>query len=140
MPTVPKNNKCRELGCNNQKTSRSTFCNIHGGSITAKGKENSKLYSTAQWKKLRQIELSKSPLCVSCLSNGKIVQAEHVDHVFPHRQDMTKFKCNIYQSLCASCHTLKTQMENRGIYLHFTNDGIESYTDADYGHACKGIK
>ena len=36
MPYAPVNEKCRELGCNNLKTSRSTFCNIHGGAKTEK--------------------------------------------------------------------------------------------------------
>lgn len=132
MPTAPLNTKCRELGCSNPKTSRSTFCNLHGGGVTEKGKENSKLYSQAYWKKQRQAQLSKSPLCVSCLINGKVIQAEHIDHVFPHRQNADRFRRNIFQSLCPACHTLKTQMENRGIYLYFAKTGVISYTDVDY--------
>jgi len=99
MPYAPLNNKCRELGCNNLKTSRSTFCNEHGGGITEKGKENSKLYSTAFWKKQRAIQLSKKPLCAACLLEGRVVQAVHIDHVFPHRQDSNKFRLNLFQSL-----------------------------------------
>jgi 5-methylcytosine-specific restriction protein A len=134
MPTVPTNTKCRELGCPNQKTYRSTFCADHGGGITEKGKENSKLYSTAYWKKQRASQLSKNPLCASCLLDGKVVSAEHIDHVFPHRQDGVKFKNNIFQSLCASCHTNKTLEENIGVYLHYTSNGVIKYTDADYGY------
>ena len=103
MPTVPKNNKCRELGCNNQKTSRSTFCNIHGGSITAKGKENSKLYSTAQWKKLRQIELSKSPLCVSCLSNGKCPRYFTREKMANLREKLGQFLAISHFLTCSVC-------------------------------------
>jgi len=132
MPRVPISLKCRELGCKNNKTSRSTFCVDHGGGITEKGKENSKLYATGYWKKQRQIQLSQNPLCASCLLNGKVVSAEHIDHVFPHRQDGLKFKKNLFQSLCASCHTLKTQEENDGKYLYYTANGIVQYTDADY--------
>jgi 5-methylcytosine-specific restriction protein A len=133
MPYAPLNTKCRELGCRNEKTSRSTFCNEHGGGITEKGKENSKLYSTAFWKKQRIIELSKKPLCASCLIDGRVVPAEHIDHVFPHRQDQSKFKNNLFQSLCHSCHTLKTQEENKGNYLYYSPNGLITYTDADYG-------
>ena len=132
MPYALFNDKCRELGCKNLKTIRSTFCNEHGGGITEKGKENSKLYSTAFWKKQRVIQLSKKPLCASCLLEGRVVQAEHIDHVFPHRQDNSKFKNNLFQSLCASCHTLKTQEENKGNYLYYSPNGIIQYTDADY--------
>jgi hypothetical protein len=132
MPTVPKNNKCRELGCNNPKTTRSCFCIEHGGGVTAKGKANSKLYSTASWQKQRIAQLSQEPLCAGCLCAGKIVQAQHIDHVFPHRQCNEKFKRNLFQSLCASCHTLKTQMESHGTYLYFTPDGVREYNDSDY--------
>ena len=133
MPTVPKYSKCRELGCNNPKTYRSTFCVQHGGGTTEKGKENNKLYGTAFWKKQRKIQLSKNPLCAACLLEGKVVQAEHIDHVFPHRQDQSKFKSNLFQSLCVSHHTLKTQEENKGIYLFYSPNGMITYTDNDYG-------
>ena len=133
MPTVPKYSKCRELGCNNPKTYRSTFCVQHGGGTTEKGKENNKLYGTAFWKKQRKIQLSKNSLCAACLLEGKVVQAEHIDHVFPHRQDQSKFKSNLFQSLCVPHHTLKTQEENKGIYLFYSPNGMITYTDNDYG-------
>lgn len=132
MPYAPLNTKCRELNCKNQKTSRSAFCLDHGGGITEKGKENSKLYNTAYWKKRRVIQLSKNPLCAKCLLDGKIVLAEHIDHVFPHRQDINKFKQNLFQSLCPSCHTLKTQEENKGKYHYYSPNGLIVYTDNDY--------
>lgn len=135
MPSTPISLKCRELGCKNNKTSRSTFCSDHGGAVTEKGKENSKLYSTGFWKKQRMIQLSKNPLCASCLLNGRVISAEHIDHVFPHRQDGVKFRNNLFQSLCASCHTLKTQQENNGKYLFYSSNGIVEYTDADYSNA-----
>lgn len=140
MPYAPLNNKCRELGCNNPKTSRSTFCALHGGGVTEKGRQNSKLYSSGYWQKQRQAQLSKSPLCAGCLANGKVVQAEHIDHVFPHRQSTERFKRNLFQSLCQSCHTLKTQMETRGQYLYYTKDGIVTYTDSDYDRIINGNK
>ena len=133
MPYAPLNEKCRELGCKNPKTSRSTFCSQHGGAITDKGKENDKLYATAFWKRQRKIQLSKKPLCASCLINGRVVQAEVVDHVFPHRRDANKFRQNLWQSLCVPCHSLKTSEENKGNYFYYSSNGIIQYTDADYG-------
>lgn len=132
LPTAPLNKKCRELGCQNPKTSRSTFCVQHGGGITEKGKANSKLYGQAYWKKQREIQLSKEPLCAACLADGKVMQAEHIDHVFPHRQDARKFKVNLFQSLCAYHHTMKTQFENRGVYLYYAKHGTVTYTETDY--------
>ena len=135
MPTAPLNTKCRELGCKNDKTSRSTFCAEHGGGITEKGQENSKLYSTGYWQKQRRAQLSKEPLCAACLLEGRVVQAIAIDHVFPHRQNAEKFKTNLFQSLCIAHHTIKTQEENEGKYLHYSSNGIITYTDADYGQA-----
>ena len=138
MPYAPLNTKCRELGCQNLKTSRSTFCIDHGGGVTEKGQINSKLYNTAFWKKQRTAQLSKNPLCASCLINGKIIQADHIDHVFPHRQNREKFKINLFQSLCVPCHSLKTQDENKGIYNYYTKNGIIIYNDNDYEKIIKG--
>ena len=140
MPYTPVNDKCRELGCNNLKTSRSAFCNIHGGEKTQKDKDNSKLYSTAYWKKQRIAQLSNSPLCQACLLEGKVVQAVAIDHIFPHRQDANKFKNNLFQSLCVPHHTLKTQEENEGKYLYYSSNGLITYTDADYGQALNKTK
>lgn len=132
MPYAPLNTECRELGCHNPKTTRSAFCSEHGGGITEKGKANAKLYSQRAWDKIRTAQLSRQPLCARCQSNGKITGAQHVDHVFPHRRDPVKFKVNLFQSLCAACHTLKTQDEAKGRYLHYTAHGIVEYTDDDY--------
>lgn len=135
MPYAPLNTKCRELGCKNQKTSRSTFCLEHGGGITEKGKQNQKLYNTTYWKRQRISQLSKEPLCARCLLEGKVVQAEHIDHVFPHRQNDKKFRFNLFQSLCQVCHTYKTIDESKGIYNYYSSNGLITYTDADYGKA-----
>jgi len=132
MPRTPINQKCRELGCKNNKTTRSCFCADHGGGITEKGKENSKLYSSAFWKNRRKAQLSKKPLCASCLLEGRVIQAEAIDHVFPHRQDNEKFRNNLFQSLCVPCHTNKTLEENNGKYIYYSPNGIIQFTDADY--------
>ena len=132
MPTVPSSTKCRELGCQNPKTYRSAFCVAHGGARTEKQKANGKLYNQSVWEKIRIAQLSKQPLCARCQNEGKITQAQHVDHVFPHRRDPTKFKVNLFQSLCAACHTLKTQDESQGKYIHYTVHGAVEYTDDDY--------
>lgn len=138
MPYAPMNKKCRELGCNKPKTRRSTFCEDHGGELSDKMIANKKLYLSKAWAKQRIIQLSKSPLCACCLLNGKVVEALHIDHVFPHRQDPMRFKINLFQSLCASCHTLKTQSENKGIYLYYGQKGVIEYKEEDYKPICYG--
>lgn len=132
MPKTPSYNKCRELGCQNRRTFRSCFCSNHGGGITEKAQKNNKLYNSAFWVKYRKIQLSKNPLCASCLLEGRVVPAEHIDHVFPHRQDGIKFRNNLFQSLCASCHTNKTIEENKGVYLYYSPNGLKEFSDLDY--------
>ena len=132
MPTAPLNTKCRELGCHNPKTPRSTFCDQHGGGYSETTKANGKLYNQRAWAQIRARELSKHPLCAACLLNGRVVSGEHIDHVFPHRREEAKFHRNIFQTLCASCHSLKTNDERKGIYKHYTQAGIVEYTGDDY--------
>jgi len=127
MPIVPKSNKCRELGCNNPATYRSCFCIEHGGGGTDKSKANAKLYGSKAWANARKAQLSKEPLCARCLLDGRVTQGEHIDHVIPHRQDYIKFHAAKLQTLCAPCHTYKTQQESKGIYLHFTATGVKEY-------------
>lgn len=67
---------------------------------------------TYRWKKARQNFLAEHPLCERCKLNGKVHHAEHVDHVVPHRGDMVLFwKMDLWQALCASCHSKKTHKE-----------------------------
>lgn len=138
MPLAPMNKKCRELGCKNNKTHRSTFCNEHGGGLTEKMKDNKKLYATRYWQKQRKIQLSRHPICAACMVNGKVVQALHIDHVFPHNQNSDRFKINLFQSLCAPCHTLKTQDESNGVFNYYTENGVIKYIEKDYRRVVYG--
>ena len=137
MPTAPLNTECKEYRCRNPKTQRSAFCSEHGGGVTEKAKANDKLYKQQAWAKMRTRQLSKQPLCGRCKSIGKITAANTVDHVFPHRRDADTFRVNLLQSLCTACHTLKTQQENKGKYLHYTDNGIIEYTGDDYWRICR---
>jgi 5-methylcytosine-specific restriction enzyme A len=136
MPTAPLNTECKEYRCRNPKTTRSAYCTEHGGGQTDKAKANSKLYSQVAWSKIRTRQLSRQPLCARCYSEGKVTAATVVDHVFPHRRDADAFKVNLFQSLCAPCHSLKTQDENKGQYLHYTQHGTVTYTGDDYIRIC----
>ena len=139
MPTVPTNPKCLTLGCNNPKSKYSSLCLDHGGRDTYNHKrynkdrkESDAKYKTSQWRTLRQIQLSKEPICAACKSEGIIKSAEHVDHIFPWRQiGEQAFTLNIYQSLCLPCHTSKTYLEQQGIYRQYGNPN-KDYTQSDY--------
>ena len=136
MPTAPLNTECKEFQCRNPKTSRSSYCAEHGGGITENGKANAKLYRQKAWVNIRARQFRKQPLCARGQSENTITAATTVDHVFPHRRDADAFKVNLFQSLCTACHTLKTQDENKGIYLHYTAHGIIEYTSDDYIRVC----
>jgi len=133
MPSVPKATKCSQLGCQNDRSKLNTYCMEHGGlQHTNQDKHNA--YSNPAWRTIRRAQLSKQPLCQSCLINGQVVSAKHVDHVFPWRQiGEHAFLQNIWQSLCHDCHSYKTGQERKGIYEHYTQEGTRSLSRADYG-------
>ena len=142
MPTIPKYTKCLDLGCKNERSKFNAYCMGHGGRDTFNHKRwNSTQkrptaidkYQSKQWRTLRQIQLSKHPLCAACLSEGRITPALHIDHLFPWSQlGEDAFHINVFQSLCHSCHSIKTTLEQRDIYRHY---GIptKDYKLSDYG-------
>ena len=68
-----------------------------------------------RWRKARKSWLVRNPLCVKCKEEGKVVQAEVVDHIIPHKGNIRLFwdKSN-WQSLCTPCHNEKTAKEDGG--------------------------
>ena len=142
MPTIPKFTKCLTLGCREERSKFNAYCMGHGGRDTFNHKRwNSTQkrttaidkYQSKQWRTLRQIQLSKHPLCAACLSEGRITPALHIDHLFPWSQlGEDAFHINVFQSLCHSCHSIKTTLEQRDIYRHY---GIptKDYKLSDYG-------
>lgn len=142
MPTIPKFTKCLDLGCKNERSKFNAYCMDHGGRDTfdhrrwndsAKRKQGIDKYQSKQWRTLRQIQLSKHPLCAGCLNEGRIVPAMHIDHLFPWSQiGEQAFYHNVFQSLCHSHHSIKTALEQRGIYRHYKIPYID-YGLGDYG-------
>jgi 5-methylcytosine-specific restriction endonuclease McrA len=51
------------------------------------------------------------------LSDNIVTAAHHVDHLFAwqHLSEQA-FTHNVFQSLCAPCHSAKTALEQRGVY------------------------
>lgn len=137
MPTVPKQGKCSELGCQNQKSNLNRFCLEHGGKDVQASGENKQwshpFYTTPFWKVTRQRYLSTQPLCAGCYSHGRITQATVVDHVFPWTQlGEAAFYDNLFQSLCRDCHTHKTTLEKRGTFRWWHKDGVIDLCVGDY--------
>lgn len=146
MPTLPTRTKCSSLGCKNRKAKYGGFCIHHGGTNTflhtkynrgQDRKDAIQKYQTTQWRKLRAAQLSKEPLCAGCIAGGIVTPAATVDHVFPWSQiGEDAFYRNLYQSLCISCHTVKTGMERRGIYRQYGKPNID-HTKDDYAYVMR---
>ncbi len=69
----------------------------------------------AEWKQARRIYLRSHPLCVDCQKQSRIVQATYLDHIKPHKGDLTLFwNQSNWQGLCHSCHSRKTAQQDGG--------------------------
>jgi 5-methylcytosine-specific restriction protein A len=125
MPVVPKSIQCSELGCKEDRSRLNSYCLKHGGKNITDGIERrykSAKYTTPAWRKLRLRQLSKQPLCQSCALRNRISLANEVDHVFPwSKLGNQSFNYNVFQSLCKECHSVKTGLEQKGIYRHYTH-------------------
>ena len=144
MPTIPRYSKCAELGCSNPRSAKNRFCIQHGGRDTWDARVNktperrafNAMYDTKQWKVFRVAHLSTQPLCQSCLCTGIVTPAQHVDHLFPWSHiGRHAFTRNVFQSLCHSCHTLKTVLESKGI-CRLYGEHTKDYDLTDYEKVC----
>jgi 5-methylcytosine-specific restriction protein A len=92
-------------------------------------------YKTAAWESIRARQLSANPLCAACLIDGRITAASHVDHVFPWAAiGPHAFTRNYFQSLCPQCHGIKSGLEKRGVFRHYT-DKAQDFAAQDYPFA-----
>ena len=72
---------------------------------------DSKLYGW-RWQKARARFLKANPLCVHCLGADRVTPANEVDHIEPHRGDLSLFwDSENWQALCKPCHSRKTASE-----------------------------
>ena len=140
MPSIPTNTTCSHLGCKNTKSKYNQYCIEHGGrddkrfdqKYNKDRKSFNDMYNTRQWLTLRQIQLSKNPICAGCQAEGIITPAKVVDHLFPWSQiSKEAFFINRFQSLCQTHHSEKTQLEQKGIYRAFGTPH-KDYTQGDY--------
>jgi hypothetical protein len=69
------------------------------------------------------------------LIDERITAANHVDHVFPWAAiGDHAFTRNLWQSLCAECHGVKSGLEKRGLFRHYVSP-IKDYALQDYAFA-----
>jgi 5-methylcytosine-specific restriction protein A len=85
----------------------------HMDNDEVRGNSNARGY-TYRWQKVRLYHLHKNPLCVNCKSKEMITVATDVDHIIPHRGNHKLFwDQSNWQSLCHSCHSIKTMKEDK---------------------------
>ena len=108
MPHKPKR-PCRYPGCPNL-CDNGVYCLEHAaysndrlrGGAAARGYDS-------RWRKARALFLRRHPLCAECKRQGQLTPATVVDHIIPHRGDMTLFwDRENWQPLCACHHNEKT--------------------------------
>ena len=131
MPTLkvlPRT--CAIFGCQKAPIYRKSYCKEHAQNNPMDYSRNAG-YRSASWKTTRGNTLSSGCLCESCKQYGRITNATVVDHVWNWKKiDSVALVANWFQSLCVSCHSVKTSLESRGIYRHFptmTDYNLEDY-------------
>lgn len=71
------------------------------------------LFKNARWRRYRRYYLEAHPLCSRCEHEGLVVVGSIVDHILPHRGDLTLFwaEGNV-QTMCPSHDAAKRLREN----------------------------
>ena len=134
MPTIPRP-QCSVMQCKRPTMPGSGFCVDHAPPVyISKAKRTTdREYKTRQWLVMRAGQLSKQPLCQCCLISGRIVSAQHVDHVIPWQSvGPHAFAYNKLQSLCGPCHSVKTGLEQRGVFRHYQSGGVVDYAPGQH--------
>lgn len=94
-----------------------TAAERHGsprGERPSRGTANQRGY-TYQWQVYSKRFLFEHPLCEECKRHGRVAAAKVVDHVKPHRGDQVLFwDASNHQSMCLSCHGIKSAKERIG--------------------------
>lgn len=121
MPTASQR-PCRTPGC------AALVAFGHCSACAGKRKKYEPVRATAaqrgygsRWQKARAAYLAAHPLCVDPHGEhaGRVVAADVVDHIIPHRGDKALFwdGQNNWQPLCKRCHDIKTAREDGGFGL-----------------------
>lgn len=133
MPSIPLD-QCATYQCKATSIRGSVYCIEHAPVKTATKDRRSfnAPYKTAAWTAIRARQLSVNPLCAACKLEGRITQANHVDHLFAWAAiGKQAFTRNRFQSLCESHHGVKTGLEKRGVFRHYV-DPVKDYVLGDY--------
>ena len=117
MPARPLS-PCRYPGCS-ALVQQPGYCDAHRRTVQreseARRESSSKRGYSSAWRRAREQFLREHPFCVKCMQEHRMTTATDVDHIVPHRGDMTLFwdRSN-WQSLCHPHHAEKTAREDGG--------------------------
>ena len=67
------------------------------------GRPPGEWYRSAIWQKRRVAFLRENPLCVQCLTGGKVSAARVADHHPPHGNSWQAFRFGPLRALCFDC-------------------------------------
>jgi 5-methylcytosine-specific restriction protein A len=111
---------CSHPGCIELYTGKGLYCPLHKAShnktyakvYNMQGRDNNRqsFETSARWRKIRIAYLSKYPLCQDCEREGNTTLAQEVHHI---DNDYTNNYDNNLMGLCTSCHSKRTNRENR---------------------------
>ena len=118
MPYKPKK-RCAYPGCPNLTHDR--YCQEHA-SIANREYNKRRLDHDPdfykryghRWHEIRDLYISKHPLCEKCKDAGRLVPAEEVHHILPLIEGGNNSDENL-MSLCKSCHSSITLSDSKKI-------------------------
>ena len=80
------------------------------------------LQNDKRWKQVRNQFIDQNPWCARHQIAGRLVGAQHVDHILPVRlRPDLAYDPEWLQSLCQPCHSSKTMAERSGIAYDYKN-------------------
>jgi 5-methylcytosine-specific restriction protein A len=120
---------CRHGGCR-ALLDKPGFCDKHRKEVfkqqrqvlTEDKLEHDRFYRRVQWRNVRALQLSLSPLCCECRKLGKLTPAVVVDHIIERSKGGADYDMNNLRSVCTSCHNRLTRQGGGG--QAFTADTI----------------
>ena len=108
MTPIAPPHPCSYPGCG-ALTTGSSRCDAHTNTRPTAAQRG---YGAA-WRRKRRRHLMIEPLCRTCKAQGRVTEANTVDHITPHRGDMRLFwDRENWQALCKPCHDRKTATED----------------------------
>lgn len=109
---------CRQPGCP-KYAGNSAYCAAHAAKRGAehearRGSSAARGYG-GKWQRERAAYLAANPICTEHWKLGRVVLANVVDHIVPHKGDQKLFwSRSNWQPLCKPCHDAKTAREDGG--------------------------